>query len=221
MARRKSKSGRSNRTASGGGGAPSVPKPRPEIVSWRGNMTGLMQGLRDWSRTSYGEAIDAFLAQHLPAEAAPADLETATDDYVCSAGSAGDGSSILRVYADHATDLDDEARGQIRRWENERRRGVFVVQRARRDRLFLWDPLEGAQLTLHMLDKLPAARMQSIGRGTVTTAVFQPWMARLIAVRVEFFCDPQALQLFREETTGSGTTWHEAPAPAPERSRGD
>ena len=57
MARRKSKAGRRRSPGSNGGGAPAAPKPRPEIVSWRGNMTALMQGLRDWSQTSYGEAI--------------------------------------------------------------------------------------------------------------------------------------------------------------------
>jgi len=182
----------------------------------------LIGALRDWSRTSYAPAIDAFLGEHLGADAAPADRETATDDFICAGGSAGDGSSILRVFVDHATTvsgLDQEARGQVRRWEQERRRGVFIVQRARRDQLFLWDPLEGAQLTLHLLEKLSEARLTTIGPGTVVTAVFQPWVARLVAVRAEFFGDPRALQLFREQTCSSGAAWHEPPAAAPERRR--
>lgn len=216
MARRKSKSQKRNR-----GGTAAAEKPRPELVSWRKQVNDLIVHLRDWGRHSYAEAIDAFLGERFGEGEAPAesDIEAATDDFLCAPGSAGDGSSILRVFADHATGLEPEDRDQIRRWESERRRGVFVVQRGRRDRLFLWDPLEGAPITLHMLDKLSASRLQLIGRGTVVTAVFQPWAARLIAVGVEFFGDPRALQMFRDEVSGSGATWHEPPTPAPERRR--
>ena len=226
MARRRSKAAR--KKSRGGGPAAAAgtqarpEKARPEIVSWRKRVNDLIVHLRDWARQSYAPAIDAFLDERFGAaraEAPEADVEAATDDFVCAPGSAGDGSSILRVFADHASSLDAEDRDQIRRWEHERRRGVFLVQRARRDRLFLWDPLEGAPITLHLLDKLSAQRLGLLGRGTVVTAVFQPWMARLIAVGTEFFADPRALQMFRDETASTGATWHEPPPPAPERSR--
>jgi len=199
-----------------------VERTRPELVPWRTQVEDMLQRLRTWSRQSYAQAIDAFLAQRFGdglETTAEGDRHTAADDFVCAPGSAGDGSSILRVFADHATGLDAEGRDQVRRWEHERRRGVLVLQRARRDQLQLWDPLEGAPLTLHLLEKLPASRLQLLGRGTVVTATFQPWMARLVAVGVEFFGDPRALQLFREEVATSGAPWHEAPAPAPERTR--
>jgi hypothetical protein len=220
MARRRSKSGKRGRAGAVAAEA-STPKQRPELIPWRKRVNDLVVHLRDWSRASYAQAIAAFLEERFGAGAEPAeaDIEAATDDFVCSAGSAGDGSSILRVFADHATGLEPEDRDQIRRWETERRRGVFIVQRARRDHLLLWDPLEGAPLTLHLLDKLAATRLQLVGPGTIVTAVFQPWVARLIAVGVEFFGDPRALQLFREETTSSGAQWHESPPPAPQRTR--
>ncbi len=220
MARRRSKSRRKN--SGTGAAAAAAEKAREEIVPWRKRVNDLIVHLRDWSRQSYAPAIDAFLTERFGDPAAvehESDLDAATDDFVCAPGSAGDGSSILRVFADHASSLSTEDREQIRRWEQERRRGVFLVQRARRDRLFLWDPLEGAPITLHLLDKLSASRLQLVGRGAVVTAVYQPWVARLIAVGMEFFGDPRALQMFRDETTGSGATWHEAPPPAPERKR--
>ena len=89
-----------------------------------------------------------------------------------------------------------------------------------RDQLSLWDPLEGAPLTLHLLEKLQGSRAEAISRGTVVTISYQPWMARLVAVgEPEFFVDTRALALFREQTLESGAPWHEAPAPAPQRSR--
>ena len=152
-------------------------------------------------------------------------------DCVCASCSAGDDRSILSVFCDPASgpgesELDAEDRGQARRWERERRRGVFLIQHAARDRLTLWDPLEGAPLTLHLLRKLPESLATALRRGTVVTATYQPWMARLVAVgKVEFFTDGRAVALFREQTVGAGTPWHEAPPAAPKaapkaRSRG-
>ena len=220
MSRRRSKARERSRESAAG----TAEKPRPELVSWRVQVDELIAHLREWSRQSYAQAIDAYLAERFgdALDAAPqADGEVAVHGFICRPGTAGDGSSILRVFADPATGLEPEARDQIRRWEQERRRGVLMVQRARRDQILVWDPLEGAPLTLHLLEKLSASRLQLIGRGTVVTATFQPWMARLIAVHVEFFGDPRALQLFREEVASSGATWHEAPPPAPERTRAE
>ena len=153
------------------------------------------------------------------------DIEQAVDDFVCSPGSSGDEASILSIWCgqvetgqlagEDAGGATAEDVGQVRRWERERHRGVFVLQRAERDQLSLWDPLEGAPLTLHLLEKLGQPETDALKRGTVVTAVYQPWVARLVAVGVEFFTDPRAVQLFREQTLDAERAWHEAPAPAP------
>ena len=195
---------------------------RAELVAWRTTVQGLLERLRGWSREHYAAALDAYLAERFGDVSRvdhADDLTRAADDLVCAPGSAGDAASILSVFCQQAFDVDPAEREQARRWERERRRGVFVLQRAVRDQLVLWDPLEGAPLTLHLLEKLPDAEVARLPRGTVATAVYQPWLARLFAVGVEFFGDPQALRLFREEIVGSGAPWHEPPAPAPEKTR--
>jgi hypothetical protein len=195
---------------------------RPEIQSWRAVLGKTLHTLRDWARDHYGPALEAWLRERLGGAAAaapPEDLERATDDWICAPGSAGEGASVLQVFCDQARSVDEATRAQARRWERERRRGVFVVQRAGRDRLRLWDPLEGAPLTLHLLEKLGEGELRRLGRGTVVTAVHLPWHARLVAVGVEFFGDPRALGLFREQVLEAGTPWHEPPVPAPERGR--
>ena len=201
---------------------------RPELLSWRQAVGDLIARLQDWSRQNYGPAIDRCLQDQFGETAATGqgaseqgtDLQRAALDFVCSPGSADGQSSILSVFVDQALDLPQEVRDQARRWQRERRRGVFQIQHCMRDQLSLWDPLEGAPLTLHLLDKLSSARAKAIRRGAIVTVSFQPWMARLVAVgEPEFFSDPRALALFREQTLESGAAWQEAPAPAPQRSR--
>lgn len=202
------------------------------LVPWRMRMTALGRCVRDWSRLQYAEAIDAWLRERFEdpdAAAHAADIERAVDDFVCSAGSSGDAPSILSVWCGQvasgqipASELGgatDEDVAQVRRWERERHRGVFILQRAQRDQLSLWDPLEGAPLTLHLLTRLGAVECDALQRGTVVTAVYQPWMARLVAVGTEYFSDPRAVQLFREQTLDAERAWHETPAPAPTRAK--
>lgn len=142
------------------------------------------------------------------------------DEFVCRVGSAPDGRSLVRACAAECADLDDEARDQFVRWERERRRGVFVIQRAHRDALETWDPLEGAPLTLHLLTTPTERERLCAVPGTVITATYRPWLARLVAVQPpEYFAGDEALPLFRREVTEGGATWHPMPAVAPQRRR--
>jgi hypothetical protein len=196
---------------------------RQPLVPWRRQMAETLDALRAWSRDHYQAALDAHLAGILGEaadQATPEDRQRAMDDCICAPGSTGDGPSILQVFCDQAPGLAEDVREQARRWEKERRRGVFVVQSGAADRLGLWDPLEGASITLHPLEKLGATAQRLAKPGAVVTATYQPWMARLVVVQApEFFADPRALELFRSETASSGARWHEPPAPAPERHR--
>ncbi len=187
---------------------------RPELVAWRRQVGAILESLAAFGRDHYGAVIEAHPER---SEVPPEDQARATQDVLCLPGSAADGRSVLRNFCE-TSGLSDEERGQALRWETERRRGVFVVQAANRERLVVWDPLEGAPLTLHLLEKLGAAEAKRVRPGAIVTATFLPWMARLVAVgRPEFFTDPRALALFREQTVSSGVPWHEAPAAAPER----
>ena len=207
--------------------APEAPE-ATGLVPWRARMAALRACVRDWSRLRYAEAIDAWLRERFEDPDAvehAADIEQAVDDFLTSPGSSGDEPSILAVWCgqvetgqlagEEAGHASAEDVGQVRRWERERRRGVFVLQRAERDKLSLWDPLEGAPLTLHLLAKLGTREAEALKRGAVVTAVYQPWMARLVAVGAEYFTDPRAVQLFREQTLDAERAWHEAPAAAP------
>jgi hypothetical protein len=192
-------------------------------VPWRQTVGRLLESVRTWAREHYGAVLDAHARARFgdpPAPDRPADLVRAHDDCICAAGSAGEGASILSVFADQAGDLPAQERDQLRRWERERHRGVYVAERCERDQVRLWDPLEGAPLTLHLLDKLGASEVDRVRPGTVVTATRLPWMARLVAVGdLEFYADPRALALFREQTLQAGARWHEPPAPAPAPSR--
>lgn len=202
------------------------------LIPWRTRMGDVQSAVRAWSRLHYAEAIDAWLRERFEDPDAlehAKDVEQAIDDFVCGPGSSGDDPSILAVWCGQVEtgQLTDDTLGvadaedvaQARRWERERHRGVFVLQRAQRDHVALWDPLEGAPLTLHLLAKLPAREVEALARGTVVTAVYQPWMARLVAVGTEYFTDPRAIQLFREQTLEAERAWHEAPAAAPAPTR--
>ena len=212
-------------------GAPTPAAPaevgRDALRPWRTRVLELLDHLHGWSRSQYAPAIERWLEHQFgqaggPDAARACDVDRTVEDFLCMVGSADESHSILSVFAEQAPGpdggpLDPEDREQVLRWERERRRGVFLVQHAARDRLTLWDPLEGAPLTLHLLHKLGAQRADQLKRGTVVTATYQPWMARLVAVgEIEFFEDERAVSLFREETLGSGARWHEAPPPAPQ-----
>lgn len=190
---------------------------RAEIVAWRRRVGAILDSLEAWARDQYGAAIDAHLAQTAAEGETPQDRRRRVRDFVCAPGSAGDGRSILGNFCESGG-LSQEERAQALRWESARRRGVFVVQASNRDRLVVWDPLEGAPLTLHLLERQGGDLAGRIRPGAVATATYLPWMARLVAVEApEYFLDPRALQLFREQTVASGVAWHEAPAAAPER----
>lgn len=190
------------------------------IIPWRETVRRLLDEVRAYAQNRHGDAVDAVVeAQFGQASQPPhpADLERLLDDLICTPGTAGDDRSIAAAYADTAEDLSALDREQLRRWERERRRGVFLVQRCFADRIEAWDPLEGAGLTLSLLDRLPPARAAEVRTGTVMTASFLPYVARLVAVgMVELFAEAQAENLFREQVQGSGNTWHEPPPPAPQ-----
>jgi len=158
-------------------------------------------------RAQFGDAAET---------AHPGDIERLLDDLICTPGTGGDGRSIAAVYAEQAPDLPELERDQLRRWERERGRGVFLVQRCHTDRIEAWDPIECAALTLHLLDRLPAGRAAEVRAGSVLTATYLPHVARLVAVGlVEFFLGPDALALFRDNVRQGAVAWHEPPPPAP------
>jgi hypothetical protein len=225
MARRRSRRSRGARSTRGPGttgtGA-GTSTTTITLTPWRDRVRALLAALRQRARSRHEGALQALLRDHLGADTAAhaaSDVDRLVDDWIVSSGSAGDGRSLVTAFAAEAADLEPLEREQLRRWERERHRGVFLVQRAGRDALEVWDPLEGAPLTLHLLDRLTPTKMEDLGRGAVVTASFQPWVARLVAVGpVEIFEGADALDLFRREVIASGRSWHEAPPPAPTRS---
>ncbi len=201
---------------------------RTPIVPWRDRVRRLRDQLRAFARNHYAPVLDAALVERFgnpPRAEHPADLERVEEDLVCTPGSAGDARSILRVYADDGaqleqTPLEDSERAELLRWEQGRSRGVFLVQRAAPDRIEVWDPLEGAGLTLHLLDRLAKARADALSRGSVLTTTFLPFAARVVAVGyLELFEDPRAKELFRQQVRAGGRGWQEAPPPAPKPTR--
>lgn len=192
------------------------------IVPWRERIRGLIDGLRAYARDHHGAALEQLLKKAFgnpPAIEHPADAERLVDDFVTTPGSGGGGRSILRAFCEDAPGIDAEDREQALRWEQERRRGVFLVQRCFPDHIELWDPLEGAGLTLALLDRMPAGRAAEIRRGTVATTTFLPYGARLVAVGLlELYADHEAMKMFREQVVDSGRPWHDAPPPAPKPS---
>ncbi|MGE0193236.1 MAG: hypothetical protein AB7T63_14470 [Planctomycetota bacterium] len=191
------------------------------LVPWRERVREILAALRRRAQRQHGRALTAWIDERL-GEGATArggsDADRLLDDWIACPGSAGDGRSVAGAHAAEAVDLEPLERDQLRRWERERRRGVFLVQRAQRDALEVWDPLEGAPLVLHLLDRLDAPKASSLRRGAVVTASYQPWVARLVAVGpVEIFEADDALDLFRREVLAAGQAWHDAPPPAPSR----
>ncbi len=98
------------------------------------------------------------------------------------------------------------------------REPVFIIQRAHKDCLETWDPLEGAPLTLHLLTQPTERERACAVPGTVITAIYRPWLARLVVVHApEYFPGDEATPLFRGEVQQSGATWHDVPSAAPVR----
>ena len=192
----------------------------PALVPWRQRFEAAQRALRTWVHDHHAATVEAYLTQAFGDASLDADdRERLVDAFVCAPGSAPDGRSLVRACAVDCKALDDEGRDQLLRWERECRRGVFIIQRAHADAFEAWDPLEGAPLTLHLLHR-PTEREQACAvPGTVITATFRPWLARLVVVPApEYFPGDEATPLFRREVEQSGATWHPVPAAAPIRS---
>lgn len=195
-----------------------APAAREPIVPWRDRVRGILDSVRGYAHREHAEAIEAVIRAQLgdPATANPADVARLVDALICTSGSAGDGRSIAAVHAADTEALEKVDRDQLRRWERERGRGVFIAQRCFQERIEAFDPLEGAGLTLHLLERLGAGRAAEVQPGTVVTATYVPYVARVVAIGlVEFFADPKAMDLFRSQVQASGAAWHEPPPPPP------
>lgn len=188
---------------------------------WRQRVRQLIENVRHHAHAQHESALEGWLAEQLrqvEGEVKASDRERLIDTFCTIPGSAGTDLSVVRAYAEGEKDLEQIERDQLLRWEAERRRAVMLVQRCHRDRIEAWDPVEGAALTLHLLDRIGSGQAAAVRRGTVFTAVYLPWIARLVAIgEVEMWSDPEALGMFRREVTGSGRRWHDAPTPAPVR----
>ncbi len=195
---------------------------RAPVVPWFVRAADLLRAARAFAC----ERRDAFLTEALRARFGdgldalhPADRERATNDLLSLPGGMGDGRSILRAFAEDTAGLEEAERAQVLRWERERRRGVYLLERCHPDLLEAWDPIEGKRAVLHFVESLGRGRAASLRRGTVVTAVTVPWNERLLAEgQVEMFEEEDALRLFRNEVRNAGHAWHDAPAPAPMRS---
>lgn len=192
---------------------------RPPLVSWKTRVAGLGRRLFEWARERRGPELEEALGQLLGPEAAtaePAQLERAFEDLLVAPGSAGDGLSVLRAFAEQAEGLEPAEREQLLRWERERRRAVYLVERCFPDHVEVWDPVAGARSSLHLPERLPPGRVASVARGSVLVATTVPWTTRTLARgQVEFWTDPRALPLFRTEVRQSGRGWHDLPPAAP------
>jgi hypothetical protein len=192
---------------------------RPGLVPWYVRASEVLALARAFAQ----ERREAFLAERLAQryggaadDVPPADLERAVDDLLREAGGMGDGRSILRAFAEEAGGLETAERAQVLRWERERGRGVYVLDRCHPDFLEAWDPIEGKRVVVHFTESLGRGRAASLRRGTVVTVVTVPWNERRLAEgRVEMFEDEDALRLFRTEVRNAGHPWHDPPAPPP------
>jgi hypothetical protein len=186
--------------------------PRAALVSWKVRVAEIAGCLVERAR-EHGLA-----PQGAPAGGAtdPADEDAALEDAACAPGSAGDGRSLLRAFAEDGDGLSPPEREQLLRWEKERRKAVYLVERCFPDAVEVWDPVEGARLTFHLPDRLPGARASEVARGTLVVATTVPWTTRRLARgRVEFWSDPRALPMYRNEVRSSGRAWHDLPPAAP------
>lgn len=194
-------------------------RPRPMLVSWKTRAADLGARLFVFARERRGAELEQALRQLLGPQAEAADaaeLERAFEDLIVAPGSSGEALSLLRQFAEQAEGLELAEREQLLRWERERRRAVYLVERCFSDHLEAWDPVEGARTLIHLPDRLPAGRVASIARGTVVVATTVPWTTRTLARgQVEFWTDPRALPLFRAQVRESGRAWHDLPPAAP------
>lgn len=211
-----------SRTGESAAGTQTAAEKRAPIVPWRQRVRSLMDTARQYAREHHSDSAEAVARAQLgdPETAHPADIMRLLDDLICTPGAAGDGRSIVAACADAAEGLEALDRDQLRRWESERGRGVFIVQRCFPDRIEVFDPLEGAGLTLHLLNRLGAGRAAEVTPGTVVTATYVPYVARVVAVGVvEIFTEHAAIEMFRREVQASGAAWHEPPPPPPMASK--
>ena len=215
--------GRKRRRGKGGGSTATAGRSRPALIPWRERARDVLARLREFARQGWASSLEQFLAARFgdgAAEASVTDLQDAFDDYVCAPGSAGDeetpARSILRVFVDEEKDLDAEERRILPTWEAERSRRVYLLDHAHRDRLELWDPLEGGRTVLHLVEKLPAAAAAALGRGTVVVATSAPWAKRRIVLgQLELYDADDAVEMYRREVRGGGRMWHDLPPPPP------
>lgn len=198
---------------------PSPARPRAPLVPWRVRVEELARRLLEESHARRGPELEAALRERHGAEAerlTVGELARALEDLVVAPGTAGDGRSLLRAFAEEAEGLEPAEREQLLRWERERRRAVYVVERCLPDLVEAWDPVEGRRETIHLPERLPGARCAEVARGTLLVVVTVPWTTRLVARGpVEFWSDPRALPLYRAEVRQSGRTWHDLPPAAP------
>jgi hypothetical protein len=193
-------------------------RPRPALVSWKTRAADLGARLLEHARDRRGPELEALLAERAAGDASEddADRDRAFEDLVCTPGSAGDGRSLVRAFAEDADGLEPPEREQILRWEKERVRAIYVVDRCFPDAVDAWDPLAGQRVTIHLPERLPGARASEVKRGTLLVAVTVPWTTRVLARgRVEFWNDERALPLYRAEARSAGRTWHDLPPAAP------
>lgn len=192
---------------------------KPKIVPWRRRAREVLRALREWVRAEHGSAVEDYL--HLRfgdavKDTPIADLERAFDDFTFSRGTAPDGGSLLAVFADEAPDLSREEREAMRAMEEARDRRVYVLDRAQRDLLFLWDPLKGERVTVHLLERMARGYVANLRRGAVVVATTLPYGERTIALgEVETWSEDDAIRMFRQEVRDSGRTWHDLPRPTP------
>jgi hypothetical protein len=195
---------------------------RAALVPWFVRAAELLARARAFAHDRREAFLAERIAQRFGAKAAalaPADLERAVHDLLGEPGSMGDGRSILRAFAEDADALEPAERDQVLRWERERRRGVYVLERCHPELLEAWDPLAGERVVVHFSEALARGRAASLPRGTVVSAVTLPWNDRRLAEgQVEMYADDDALRLFRTEVRNAGRAWHDPPAPAPVRS---
>ena len=108
-------------------------------------------------RAGGGEPLARWLAAR-PPTSTPEDLDRAVDEFAVVVGSAGDGRSVVRAYADETDGLTDDERTNLRRWESERRPGVYLLETCRREWMQVWDPLDGRMVSVQFATLMAPGR---------------------------------------------------------------
>jgi hypothetical protein len=183
---------------------------RPAFVPWRVRVADIAAALVEAARARLPAEV---LAQS--AEVDDADADAFLEALACRVPLV-DGRSLLRAFAEDEPSLAAVEREQLLRWERERRRAVYLVERCHPDVLEAWDPVDAKRTTIHLPERLPGARAAEVARGSVVVADTAPWGARVLARgRVEFWGADDALRLFRDEVRARGLAWHDLPPAAP------